>query len=127
MSGALEWGEGEERAIAGEDDLERALDDLEGRATAEPFLVELTVGEHGSLSLGLGRPLTVLDHVPADLDPPYRRSRGGGDGESLWFRVHGEASEFPPEAAVPIETGRRALVHFLRTGELSAEIDWIET
>ena len=128
MSGRLEWGEDAEREVGSVEELDRALGELESGAAEDPFLVELFRDDGASLSLGLGRPLTVLDYVPPGLDPPYLQSHSpGASGESLWFRFRGDLSEFPPDAAVPLEIGRGALRHFLESGQLSPALTWRET
>jgi Immunity protein Imm1 len=128
VSGRLEWGEASERYVATVEELDRSLDELEASASEDPLLVELFRDDGASLSLGLGRSLTVLDYVPADLDPPYFRTHSPGtSGESMWFRFRGDLSEYPPDAAVPLEAGRRALRHFYETGERSPELAWRET
>lgn len=126
MGGRLEWN-GTGRELATLDELDRILDELE-RQAEEPFVVELFRDDGASLSLGLGREVTVLDHVPADLNPPYRQTYAPGTAEqSIWFRFRGDASEFPPEAAVPYPKGRAALRHFFATGELAPDLSWRET
>jgi hypothetical protein len=128
VSGRLEWGEDAERVVKNAADLDRALDELNATASADPLLVELFRDDGASLSFGLGRSMTVLDYVPPDLDPPYFQSFSpGASGESLWFRFRGDLSEYPPDAAVPVEAGRRALRYFLETGERSPELAWRET
>lgn len=128
MSLRLEWGENSVREVGSVEELDQVLDELEAKARDDPFLVELSRDGDGSLSMGLGRGLTVLDYVPADLDPPYLQAYApSAAGGSLWFRFRGEASEFPPRAGVPVDAGRRALRHFLRTGQLATELAWKET
>jgi hypothetical protein len=128
MRGRLEWGAAHGEEVRSVEELDRTLDALEREAQADPFIVELDRGDAGSLSLGLGRAVTVVDHVPADLDPPYRQAYAAeASTGSHWFRYSGEATEFPPDAGVPYEAGREALRHFLATGELTPELSWRET
>lgn len=128
MAARLEWGADSERQIQTVEDLDRLLDELENDAKEDPFLVELIRAGGESLSFGLGGPQTVLDYVPADLDPPYLQSHGVPvSDDALAFRLRGELSEFPPDAGVPTEMGREVLRHFLRKGELSPTISWRET
>jgi hypothetical protein len=109
------------------EELDAALEDLSAEATAEPFMAELYRDGSGSLAIGLGREWTVLNYVPEGLDPPYLQARAPGNRKtSLWFRFRGEASEFPPEAALPVEPGRAALRHFFMTGELTTDLSWQE-
>jgi hypothetical protein len=124
----LEWNGDVVLSVHGVDELEQAIVELEGQALKDPFLVELFREDGASLSLGLGRTLTVLDYVPPDLDTPYFQSFAPDrHGQSLWFRFRGDLSEFPPDAAVDPDAGRRAFVHFFETGELSPELRWRET
>lgn len=124
--GRLEWNE-TEREVNTLEELDRALDELENQAQ-EPFMVELVRDDGASLSMGLGQSVTVLDYVPADGNPPYLLSHGPGtSAQSIWFRYRGDASEFPPEAAVPYPMGRAALRHFLSTGQLTSDLTWRET
>ena len=126
MGGRLEWN-GNRREIDTLDELDRILDELEGQAE-EPFMVELFRDDGASLSLGLGRGVTVLDYVRADFNPPYRQTYAPGTTQqSIWFRFRGDASEFPPEATVPYPKGRAALRHFFVTGELTPDLSWRET
>lgn len=128
MRALLEWGEENKQAIETTNELDALLDDLVATARENPFLVELVCGDAGSLSLGLGHDATVLDYVPADLNPPYLQSVGGDASQkSLWFRFRGDMSEFPPQAAIPNEVGRDALRYFLETGELTPRVSWRET
>jgi hypothetical protein len=123
----LAWGVDDARELASVEDLDRALEELELHAVHDPELVVLVRDDGASLSLGLGRPVTVLDYVPGNRGPPYFRSVSSQPArESLWLRFAGEPSEYPPDAAVPIAVGRRAFRHFLCTGELSRELSWAE-
>ena len=91
-------------------------------------MVELFLENGSSLAFGLGRHVTVLDYVPADLNPPYFQALGHASAnEPLLFRFRGDTSEYPPEAAVPTDVGRAALRHFLVTGELTSELEWGKT
>lgn len=125
----LVWGESDEAVVTDADELDALLDRLTREAeSGEPFIVELVAGDGASLSMGLGRPLSVLNYVPASLDPPYLQSLGQGDSEEpLVFRYRGEWSEFAPESAVPTERARAALQQFLNTESVPDSIDWEET
>lgn len=128
MAARLEWGEEQARFVASESELELLLDTLHREAADQPFLVELTRESGESMSMGLGRSMTVVDYVPASLDPPYLQAwTAARGGESLWFDFRGSPSEFPPDAAIPLEDGRKTLLHFFATGELSPDLAWRET
>lgn len=81
-----------------------------------------------TLSIGLGQPLSVVNFVPASLDPPYMQSAGGdSSADEPAFYYRGDYSEFPPESGIPIAQARECLRLYLRTGELPDNIAWQET
>jgi Immunity protein Imm1 len=109
-------------------ELDALLDRLTAEAEADlPFTVALARGDGSTLSIGLGRPYSVLDYVHGSHDPPYFISRGDGEGrDPIAFVFGGEMTEFPPWSAIPVDDARKALRVFFETGELSPEIDWVE-
>lgn len=64
-------------------ELDPALDELEATASDDPFVVELFRDDGASLSLGLGRSLTVLDYVPSGLATAMAGRADAGIGCSL--------------------------------------------
>lgn len=125
----LIWGEDGEAAVGSAEELDALLDRLTGEAeSSEPFIVEL-VGDGGAaLSMGIGRPLSVVNYVSASFDPPYFQSVGhAGNEDELVFLYRGEWSEFPPQSAVPTEHARDALRRFLETEMRPDSIAWGET
>ena len=123
------WGEGDKARVSSVAELDHLLDELGRQAEQEkPFIVELVAESGATLSIGLGQPLSVVNFVPASLDPPYLQSAGGdSSADELAFCYQGDYSEFPPESAIPIAQARECLRLFLRTGELSNNIAWEET
>jgi hypothetical protein len=127
MATTLEW-ENHEVPVGSVDELDRLLDRLTEEARAgEPFIVTLGRDDDSSLSIGLGRPLSVASYISPGLGPPHFLSRGNGTHDGpIEFVFSGEITEYPPESAVPADTARRALRVFFETGELSPELDWEE-
>jgi hypothetical protein len=123
------WGEDGEAVVAGVDELDELLDRLAREAeSGDPFVVELVADDGATLSMGLGRPLSVVDYVSASLDPPYFQSVGqDGHDEPLVFYYRGEWSEFAPESAIPTEQARAALRRFIESQSLPDNINWEET
>lgn len=109
------------------------LDALLDRITAEaeaadrPMIAVLGREDGSTLSIGLGRPYSVVGFVDGSYDPPYFISRGEEErSDPLAFVFSGEMTEFPPWSAIATEQAREAMRHFFGTGELSPEVDWVE-
>jgi hypothetical protein len=110
-------------------ELDALLDRLteEAEAADQPLIVVLGLEDGSTLSIGVGRPYSVLDYVDGSHDPPYFVSRGDTERrEPVRFLFSGEMSEFPPWSAIPIDAAREAMRYFFETGQLSPEIDWAE-
>jgi hypothetical protein len=105
--------------------LERLTDEAERDM---PFMVALAREDGSGLSIGVGRPVSVLSYISASLDPPYFNSRGDDTREEpVEFLSGGEMTEFPPSSAIPTEAAREAMRYFFETGELSPHVAWEET
>lgn len=123
------WGESNEAHVLSVSALDRLLDELTGQAEQDkPFIVELVADNGATLSIGLGQPLSVMNFVPASLDPPYMQSANANAGaDELAFYYKGDYSEFPPESGIPVDQAREGLRRFFVTGELPDNITWEET
>jgi hypothetical protein len=124
---AVSWDQHEER-LASIDEVEDLLDRLHDRfKNGDPTLVSIALATRDSLSIGLGRDASVLNHVREDRNPPYYISTGGGgETEGIWFRFGGEWSEYPTRNAVPISVARAVMRQFCKTGKLPQSIEWEE-
>jgi hypothetical protein len=123
----LAWGVDGSRHVATVEELDEELDRLTQQAERdEPFVVELAAPGHGALSMGLGRPETVLAYTAVSLDAPYYASRGEASADGyLEFFYLGSLSEYPREAAVSIDAGREAMRRFFeRPDALPANVEW---
>jgi Immunity protein Imm1 len=124
---ALEW-DHNVVAVHSVEELDALLDRLTTEAKADlPFMVTLGLEDDSSLSIGLGRPETVLSYISPGVGPPHFMSRGEPrDDSPPKFLFSGEMTEYPPWSAVPTETAREALRDFFETGELPKRIAWEE-
>ena len=113
--------------------LNAILDEIHGqRAKSEPVLAVVTRSNGDTLAVGLGTPLfvdssgatvdftppwpmSVLNFVAKDLDPPYFSSVGDATFPWLFvFYFNGHWSEFPARKAVPFGTAREAISSFVQ-------------
>jgi hypothetical protein len=74
----FEYGHGPHQARIGENEVDELLDRLavEARRDGMPQDVQVTVERAGTLGIVVGADWSVLNHVPAHLDPPYMVSVG---------------------------------------------------
>jgi hypothetical protein len=109
-------------------ELDALLDRITGEAEATelPMIAVLGREDGSTLSIGLGRPYSVLSFIDASHDPPYFMSRGEERSDPVAFVFSGEMTEFPPWSAIPTEQAREGIRHFFETGELSPKVDWVE-
>ena len=126
----ITWRSGEAGVVVTcEDELRQALADVERDAARQPLIAEVTLDGGDSLSIGLGREVSVLSYVAESGNPPYFSSQGASrvpDGKGLVFYYYGHWSEFPPSAAVPVEDAVQAVRYFCRHGGLSSQLRWVE-
>jgi hypothetical protein len=106
----LEWGETGAVDVETVAEMDAVIDRLSAEAGSHPMVIELTVPSGATLSIGIGREVTVRNYVDASLEPPYR----------------GDWSEYPPGSPISIEEGREALRKFFVKGELAAGVEWQE-
>jgi hypothetical protein len=122
----LEWGENGAADVATVAEMDELLDRLAAQSAERPIVVELVSPDGATVSIGLGRPVTIVNYVGPSLDPPYFQSVGEASDEEIVFFYRGEWSEYPPESAVPADVGRQALREFFTTGELPRGVRWEE-
>jgi immunity protein Imm1 of predicted polymorphic toxin system len=111
--------------------LDALLDRIDGeaRATGRAQDVQLVgEGAAGRLGIVVGHDRSVLNHVPADGNPPYLTSRGKEHRPGVFtFYVAGEHhSESPWRNTVTAAVARNAARVFLLTGRLDERVDWEE-
>jgi hypothetical protein len=124
----VEWGQGERAQVETAAELDALLDRVadEARAMGKPQDVQVTVASAGTLGIVVGGDRSLLNHIPADSDPPYLVSVGGQGGEDPFvFYVAGDHySESLCRNTIPMELARVAMRHFFTTGSLTHEVEW---
>ena len=92
---------------------------------ATPILVVIERASTGYLKVGLGSSKSVLEFVPASLDPPYFASVGDPTAAgSMIFRFEGEHTEIPARHLIPRELALAAARRFCSAGDLLQEVRW---
>lgn len=122
------WGDAlYERTVASEVELREALNELNDSAKREPFIADVIIQSGDTLSIALGRDVSVLSFTNSSLDPPYFASKGRpprvGDGV-VEFLYHGAPTQFPAWQAVPHVVAVEVVCLFVTQGVLPAVIDW---
>jgi hypothetical protein len=125
------WGtDGRSVTVRSAAELDVLLDEAasQARSIGKPQDVQVMLEGAGTLGIVVGESWSVLNHVPADFDPPYMVSVGDDQrDELLVFYVAGDHyTETPRRHALPAETARVVMRHYLATGELSPSIGWEE-
>jgi len=125
----LEWGETNARDVESITDLDVALDTLAVEMRAEPAMVELFAADSSSLSIGLGRPWSVISYIGPTGDPPYFHSVAVDpvtEEDPVVFLFRGQYSDFPPQSCVLTDVAREAARLFFRTGKRPTNVTWEE-
>jgi len=125
----VQWAEDGEKQVSSLSELDALLDYLHAKYHGDRGVI-VTVeapDKGGSLAIGVGRDMSVLNYVPGSGDPPYLSSIGDLTGEgAIVFQFMGQWSEFPIRHAISLDSAREAVKHFFETGRLSDEIRWEE-
>lgn len=123
----MTWAETHSVSVESEDDLVEELSRLQVRFESRPAIVDLTLADGQTLSVGLGREWSVLSLMP-DREPPYYASVGDNRASgSIWFDYFGSPSEFPMTQAVRGEVAIDAMRRFLATGGRPTNVLWQTT
>jgi len=126
----VEWGPSQRKEVQTVDQLDALLDAVasKARSQAMPQNVQVTVGDAGTLSVVVGADRSVLNHVPSHLGPPYMISLGeeAGDEPFVFYVAGDHYSEVRWRNTIHLDPARDAIRRFLRTGELSADVEWEE-
>jgi hypothetical protein len=126
----VEYGHGPRQARISENEVDAMLDRIadEARRDGRPQDVQVTVESAGTLGIVVGANWSVLNHVPANLDPPYMVSVGDDQSnERVVFYVAGDHySEALRRNTIRPEAARAAMRQFVATGLLSPDVTWEE-
>lgn len=113
--------------VASLDDVEGLLDSIHRETSSGEALLVTVERQLGgdSLTIGLGRDISILSYIRGDNNPPYLMSVGALQGdEVVVFRFMGDWSEFPLKNGLPIAVARAAMRYFCKTGKLSEAVQW---
>jgi hypothetical protein len=123
----ITWSDQEVRTDA-IDEVEAVLDRVDTASrSGQAILVTVQRVDGRSLSIGLGRDLSVLTYVGSASNPPYFVSARPCDADgTITFFFHGHASEFHLRNAISAPSARRAMHAFCITGSLSTDVGWEE-
>jgi Immunity protein Imm1 len=129
MATEVTWGSGGRQVVRTVEELDALLDriDDEARRTGRAQDVQLTgPGDAGTLGVVVGHDRSVLNHVPADGNPPYVISAGEQDEDRPFtFYVAGDHhSEALWRHTIPVAQAREAARTFLLTGRLDDRVRW---
>jgi hypothetical protein len=118
-----------EEVVESLEDLDTVLDRLheEAGTSPEPFIATVSRPSGDCLGVGMGREETALGYVAANQQPPYYSSLGDPEAEgNLVFFLGSHYTEFPRRSAIPTEGARRVIREFVRTGQLSQTVQWVQ-
>ncbi|AVT32939.1 hypothetical protein C6361_29645 [Plantactinospora sp. BC1] len=127
---AITWGDSaSEVAVVSADDLRGRLIELANHAAARPFIVDVTIENGDTISIALGREVSVLNFTSASKKPPYLASEGRrprpNDGV-VRFVYFGSMTEFPEWQAISSSDALEAVCSFVAAGTLPTNISWSE-
>jgi hypothetical protein len=125
----VEWGHEQREEIENLDQLDALLDRIAAEARTDGRAQDVQVsGDAGTLGVVVGSDRSVLNHVPADLNPPYMASVGGDvRDEPFVFYVAGDHySEAAWSNTISPDAARDAVRHYAATGQLSPDVKWEE-
>jgi len=97
----------------------------------EPFILELE-GDNGyRLTIGIGGPVSCIQHSSNDGEPPYmvavmREAQQRSEPKDRVFLCGGQATEIRGNQCVPFSVLQSVASCFLETGARSDHVDWIE-
>ena len=112
------------------EDSEKLRDVLDQLQRREPFILELE-GDNGyRLTIGIGGPVSCIQHSSSDGQPPYMIAMSKDEGQRPELADHvflcgGQATEIRGSQCVPFSVLQSVAAYFLQTGDRSAEVDWV--
>ncbi|BCJ55411.1 hypothetical protein Asp14428_68860 [Actinoplanes sp. NBRC 14428] len=127
---AITWGDSaSEAAVVSADEFRGRLIELDQHAAARPFIVDVTIDNGDTISIALGREVSVLNFTSASKKPPYFASEGrppeSRDGV-VRFEYFGSMTEFPEWQAISSSDALEAVCSFVAAGILPDNILWSE-
>lgn len=122
------WGANGEAMVSSAEELDTLLDQLSMQFGGDDaVLVELARPGAGSLSIGVGRDVSVLSYVPDDGLPPYLVSRGEvAEGSGTHYYYYDTWTHFDAADLIAPTLARAVARRFVEHGELGDDVDWRE-
>jgi Immunity protein Imm1 len=120
------WQEhGDGIVVASSEELSRLLNRISAESDASRPPLVMISNEGGTLTIGVGAPVSTLNQIPPSGDPPYMISVGDGEASGVIdFYYLGHHSQFAARNAIPNEQARAAVLRYAETGTRSAEVAW---
>jgi hypothetical protein len=127
LDASVSWDVSEVRAVRTAEELDELLDELHQQYVQNPSRVSIQHSGGATLSVGLGRDVSVLDYIgPAPEWPPYYISRGDltpADEEVDWMYCEQHTPCLCGDL-VPLEVAREAARVFFESGRLARAVSW---
>lgn len=106
------------------DEIDAFLDDIAAHARDFGILVTVTRWETpGTLYVGMNREVGVLYYTLGEAGH-YSQGDTTSDVESLTYDMQQTATDFPPDAEVPVSDVRAAVHEYARTGTRPTGVRW---
>lgn len=126
----IAWdGNSDETVSVSVGELRGKLIELNQLAVARPFIVDITIDGGDTISVVLGREVSVLNFISASKKPPYLASEGRSpvlEGGVVRFGYFGSMTEFPEWQTIPTNDALEAVYNFVATGTLPGSVAWSE-
>jgi len=124
MIWTLQWVDSEPHEVLTLEHLNCLLDELErNHDDRSPVLAQLESPGREVLMIGIGGPLSVLDHIAAS-GWPAMHSVGKPTTETIPYKMGSYYSEMPKSYAISRELARKAIEHFFCAGQLFEGVVW---
>src|SRR5262245_61939807 len=94
----------------------------------EPFIVELICETGEKLTIGIGGPVSFVQHTGVSGLPPYLCATMGGasDRAEEEFMISGTPTPIPERFCIPFEKMVDIVLYFVREGKLLNAVEWAQ-
>jgi hypothetical protein len=121
----VHWQDDEDAIINTTEELSVLLDRISREALPPYFPLVQISSTDGTLTVGVGAPVSTVNHVPPDGNPPYLISVGNNDSEEQFdFYLVGHHSQFSARNTIANHLARAAAFEFAEKGVLTSKIVW---
>jgi Immunity protein Imm1 len=127
VQGTIQWGQNDVAVVDSPDAFNDLITRLQVESNRHPTMIDVIAGDGRSLTLGLGRDMTIVSLAGPEGSPPYYASVGNENAKGdITFDYHGEMTEFPLHHAVSFLAARKAALQFLSESGLPNAVRWKE-